>query len=243
MIFGITCDMPVGFDLAVIGDQAKEAIGTSYPHFRKQMRSQANVLMPKSQEKPEIQDFSCTLQALQFSAGNKEKPEQIVQFHGDGFTFHRLAPYMGMDAYIEEIHRTWNAFAKIAKPVKIRKVELRTINRFFLPMEGNTFKVGEYFRQPRWFIDVEGLTHSKFFDNREAYDDTTKNQVSATLSVEGMDPERGVPVIFDIDTLNPLARDIPESWEEMMPIINSLRELKNRVFYSTLTESCLNLFR
>jgi hypothetical protein len=51
-----------------------------------------------------------------------------------------------------------------------------------------------------------------------------------------------VPVILDITVASAVTADGAD-WSLMMPTIESLRSLKNRIFRNTLTPQCIELFQ
>ena len=71
------------------------------------------------------------VQALQFL---QDDERQLVQVRVQGFSFNRLAPYTSLDDYLPEIKRTWGLYVDLVKPVQVRQIRVRYINRILLPM-------------------------------------------------------------------------------------------------------------
>jgi uncharacterized protein (TIGR04255 family) len=83
-------------------------------------------------------------------------------------------------------------------------------------------------------------TFRSFFNQSSAVEDATGNELNVVLASQ---PEKGhLPIILDI-TATKAVRDEPEDWDAIRAVIDSLRELKNRVFENILTGKCLGLFQ
>jgi len=66
---------------------------------------------------------------------------------------------------------------------------------------------------------------------------------TATIVLTAQPIEGGqAPIILDIAAARSQAID-PANWDEIVKVIRSLRELKNLVFFSSLTDRSLELFR
>ena len=178
------------------------------------------------------------LQALQFF---KEDLLQLVQVRQDGFSFNRLAPYSSLDDYLPEVHRSWELFRELAKPVRVRRVALRYVNRILLPLTAGRVELDDYLKIGPRLPDEDGLTLGGFLNQHSALETATGNMVNTILTSQPV--ENGfLPLIFDIEAVR-LVQAEPNNWAEADSIIKSLRTLKNRVFWNTLSERCLKLFQ
>ena len=52
-----------------------------------------------------------------------------------------------------------------------------------------------------------------------------------------------LPVIFDITVAKPDIKTEPADWSKIRPILNVLRNLKNRIFENSLTVKCIEMFQ
>ncbi|MGA2261325.1 MAG: TIGR04255 family protein [Acidobacteriota bacterium] len=234
-VIDIDCDMPPGFDLAKLEGLAREAFGADYPKFRSQFLEHHRVELKA--DEPTKHSANRALQALQF-LHNDEK--QLVQVRAQGFSFNRLSPYTSLSDYLLEIQRTWKLFIEIASPVQIRVVRLRYINRILLPLR-DELDLDEYLKLgPRLPVE-DNLQFAGFVNQHSAVEVKTGHQASVVLASQPPENEK-LPVIFDI-TVGSAGAAEPKNWAWILAQIESLRNLKNRIFRHTLSEKCLNLFQ
>ena len=235
-VLDIDCDLLPTLDWNILQASAHEAFRDRYPKVRQQF-VQNHVLTPGEEGAPVLQ-FNEGLGALQFLTQDEK---QLVQFRANGFSFNRLAPYTTLDDYLPEIESTWMKFRELAGPVMVRKISLRMINRILLPMDGGKFKVSDYFTTaPRLPDTGMKLGIVGFLDQQVVADEETGNLANIVKTSQLPEDDK-LPVILDIDAYVHCQIPPPE-WNELLPRVESLRNLKNRIFQHTLTPQCLNLF-
>jgi uncharacterized protein (TIGR04255 family) len=235
-VIDIDCDLPPTFDLRAAQQTICETFKDSYPQTREQVLSETQMRQERDAP-PQVQMGRQALHAVQLI---QEDGKQLVQFRENGFSFNRLAPYNGLDVYLGEIERTWNLFQKLANPVKIRKVALRTINRILLPVEENGINLEEYIKtSPRLPTNCD-LIFVGFLNHHKAVDPHSENQVDIILTAQPVKTNE-LPIILDINAFREVSLDYGD-WAEILSLMGALRDLKNNVFRNTLTEKCLNLF-
>ena len=235
-VLDIECDMPSGREIAALEKSAKDCFLDRYPKFRTHL-VQEHRIEPRMDGPPKMSSRH-VVQGFQFL---QEDEKQLVQVRGQGFSFNRLAPYSSLDDYLPEMERTWGLFAKLASPVQIRGVSLRYINRILLPLTAGAVKLEEYFKICPRLPDEEKLHFVGFFNQHTAVEADTGNQVNIILAAQGLEGNM-LPVIFDI-TAASAGTGEPGNWSRISARIQSLRDLKNRVFQNTLTRQCVELFQ
>ncbi len=235
-VLDIECDLPPGFQIVEFQDRALSVFRDSYPKLRTQLLQEHQIAM-KPGELPAL-SVKHGVQALQFLQ-NDEK--QLVQVRIQGFSFNRLAPYTSLDDYLPEIERTWGLYADLVKPVQVRQIRVRYINRILLPMTDRRVELDHYLTVAPRSPDEDRLELAGFLSQQVAIETATGNQVNTVLTAQP--PEDGkLPVIFDNSAVNNEPCE-PDSWPQILQRIEALRVLKNHVFKRTLTEPCLALFR
>jgi uncharacterized protein (TIGR04255 family) len=235
-VLDIDCDLPPTLDWNDLKITAREAFREGYPKARQQF-VQNHVVTAGEQGAP-VFEFNEGLGALQFLT---EDEKQLVQFRANGFSFNRLAPYTTLDDYLGEIQSAWEKFRELAGPVMVRKIGLRMINRILLPMEGGHFKISDYLITAPCLPDTGmKLGIVGFLDQQVVADEETGNLVNIVKTSQLPEDDK-LPVILDIDAYC-LCQMPPPEWSELRPRIESLRNLKNRIFQHTVTAQCLNLF-
>ncbi len=235
-VLDIDCDLPPTLDWSALQAASHEVLRSRYPKVRQQF-VQNHILTAGGDAAP-VHQFNEGLAAVQFLT---EDERQLVQFRANGFSFNRLAPYTTLDDYLPEIESAWLTFRELAGPVMVRKIGFRMINRILLPLKDDRLDYGDYLATPPR-LPATGLKLGivGFFDQQMAVDEETGNLVNIVKTSQLPEGDK-LPVILDIDTYFECLSPPPE-WGELLPRIESLRSLKNRIFRHTLTPQCLNLF-
>jgi uncharacterized protein (TIGR04255 family) len=234
-VVDLDCDLPPSIDFASLQDAVKNTYGDRYPTVRPLFFQEAKI-ESKSDAPPQmsvrggIQAFQCF----------NETEKQLVQVRTQGYSFNRLAPYTRMDDYLPEIERTWNLFLKLMSPVQVRVVRLRYINCILLPLTNGQVELEQYLKMNLRPADVK-LTMTGFLNQYAAVEKETGHEVNVVVTSQPPDNDR-LPIIFD-NSVASVANVQPQEWNWILAKIQSLRDLKNRVFKNTLTDACLNLFQ
>ena len=235
-VLDVDCDMPPGFDLAVLETPSRDAFRDRYPKFRSQF-IQALQFEAAADRAPNVKT-SQGIQAFQFL---QEDEKQLVQVRAQGFSFNRLAPYSSLDDYLPEMERTWRLFLGLAAPIQVRAVRLRYINRILIPLTAGRVELDEYLKLGPRLPDQDGLTLVGFLNQHSATETATGNQVNLILTAQPPEHDK-VPIILDIEASRPGPGE-PADWTAIQSKIQSLRRLKNTVFRNSLTDLCLSLFQ
>ena len=234
-VLDIDCDMPPKFDLTALEQPALERFRDKYPVIKKQHLEEFQIKM--GQTEPPNYSSKRAIRAFQFfQTGEK----QIIQVRSNGFSFNRLAPYSSLDEYLPEIERTWKIFVGLALPVQVRNIQLRYINRIFLPFASEGINLGEYFKiYP--VLPIENLALTGFVNQYLAAETDTGNFVNVVLTSQPVENHKA-PMLFDNSAVWTGTAEV-ENWAWISAKIIALRNLKNRIFENTLTAKCLDLFQ
>jgi uncharacterized protein (TIGR04255 family) len=232
----IDCDMPPAFELAGLESRAREVFREQYPKFRTQFIEEHEIKQhggepAKYSARRAVQAFQCL----------QEDERQLVQVRMNGFAFNRLAPYGGLDDYMDEIKRTWLQFIALTSPIQIRAVRLRYINRILLPMKSEALQLQDFLKVSPQLPNESNLTFVGFLNQHSAIESGTGNQANIVLTTQPPEADN-LPIILDIG-VHHVGPSEPDDWVWIAQNIQSLRSLKNRIFKNTLTERCLNLFQ
>lgn len=235
-VVDVDCDLPTAFNLVDLEGPAQAAFRDSYPKMRKQHLHEFSVAMNAGE--PTDQSTRHGLQALQFLHDDEK---QLVQVRASGYSFNRLAPYLGFGVCLPEIQRTWEIYFSLVCPIKIRAVRVRYINRIRLPLENGRVDLDEYFKNGPRVAEGAGLNLAGFLNQYRAIESRTGYAVATVLTAESVVGDI-LPVIFD--NMAWANVDIePDDWPSFKAVLQGLQDLKNRVFRSTLGDKCLSLFQ
>ncbi len=235
-VLDIDCDMPPALDWEVLKESARNAYREHYPQF--QAMSSGTTQIEKSSGEPPTHKALRGVQSLQFL---HEDRKQLIQVRSQGYSFNRLAPYSTLDDYLPEIERTWKLFVGFAGPKQIRSIRLDYINRIVLPLKDGKLEISKYFRAIPQLPDDSNLTFAGFLNQHSAVENGTGNLANIVLTT--LPVESGnLPFVLDIGVMHCEDREA-DNWDWIAERIESLRNLKNRIFKGTLTDVCLSLFQ
>lgn len=166
--------------------------------------------------------------------------KQAVQALRHGFSFSRFQPYQDWETFSREARDLWSRYSTHTRPKKVTRIGLRYINRLELPLPFNDFK--EYLLTVPEIAPGLPQGLSGFFfrvvipiEKAEAFATITETIVEGELS------KGAVPVILDVDVFR--VGTFPIVAEKLWPAFDRLRELKNDLFFKSLTDRAKELFK
>lgn len=164
---------------------------------------------------------------------------QVVQYRLDGFTFNRLRPYSRWEEMCQEARRLWEIYRAEVKPILVTRLALRYINSIEIPSKN--FDYDDYFTAaPRIPQQLPQLLQHYFVRTLIPFPDHGATAVTIQTPSDKQDPVNTV-ILLDIEVFRQvdLAPDDQKIWE----IFGSLRQVKNEIFFSSITEMTKELFR
>jgi uncharacterized protein (TIGR04255 family) len=171
-----------------------------------------------------------------------EDGRQLAQFRVNGFSYNRLAPYKGWSDFLASALSYWETYKKMHPDLKITRLGLRFINvinvqaktketNFFkislkMPPKSDLGKITELnYRYVTEFEDLGCMAHVQF------------GRTGSSGSAIGQNS-----FVFDIDVYK--ANLAPSTDEKTIKKhFSKMREAKNSIFFSTLTDKMLEEFR
>src|SRR5712691_11459143 len=228
-------DLRIASDPAITRERL-EAVGadirSDYPRMeaRHEMRAELRV-QEGGTVVPSAEDLG--FYGLIFKTDDQRR---IAQFRRDGFTLNQLAPYTNAEILITEAMRLWALYRAAVEPSAIVRVAFRHINNLPLPYaQGDDFR--RFLTAPPDVPDEAPQSVSSFLSRIVAHDG--EDTVILTQKLEST-PGRSDPVTLDIDVFR-IGEFSPDG-EDLAAVLQRLRELKNRVFFASLTEEAVELF-
>jgi uncharacterized protein (TIGR04255 family) len=158
---------------------------------------------------------------------------RVVQARQNGFAFSHLAPYDQWSSLRDEARRWWDKYVEISGAAQVTRCGLRYINRIVLPLPMKD--LGDYFlTRPEL---PEGLKMFSGLFMRLVLP-TLEGTAVVTQSIEGTGPiPAGLPILLDIDASRETL--IPAGGDEAWAVLEKLAEMKNNVFFQSLTPAAL----
>jgi uncharacterized protein (TIGR04255 family) len=230
------CDVPPDKTLNLLEQRARAIFADRYPDVTPRYLQEVRVASDQNGK------FNSSLQqSLQAWMFRQADGKQLVQVRQSGFSFNRLAVYEDFDAYLPEIHRVWSLYRELATPIEVRTLRLRYINRIFLPLDGGRVDLDAYLSSIPALPDEDRLALSGFVNQYFAADAVTGHQVAVVLAAQPVEDDK-LPVIFD-NAASASGVWEPANWDTLCGVLESLRKLKNMIFFRTVKQPCLDLFR
>jgi len=165
-----------------------------------------------------------------------EDEKNIAQFRIDGFTFSRLNPYTEWESVFSEAKSLWEMYCSKSSPELISRIAVRYINRLDLPLTMKDFE--EYLTAPPRVPEFLPQGISQFLTRIVIHEaDITANIIQSL----GKSPKPNhIGVILDIDVYKVGKPGFDESgvWSDF----GRLREMKNRIFFESITEKTARLY-
>jgi uncharacterized protein (TIGR04255 family) len=170
----------------------------------------------------------------------KSKDEKkIVQYRNDGFTFNKLKPYTSWNDVIEEANRLWRIYASKAQIERVSRIAVRYINRLNIPLPIKDFK--EYLTKPPDIPDGVPDSVSNFLCRIVLHDIEKGISANVAQALENSIKPGFANIILDIDVYKNV--DIqPNNYEKIWEFFEQFHELKNKIFFNSITENTARLF-
>ncbi len=163
-----------------------------------------------------------------------------VQSKSDGVTFSRLPPYQHWDDLISGALRIWEKYRARFLPERVVRCSVRYINRLMLPgpmLDFDNYLIGV----PKIPPELPQILSD--FDSSYVLPQIAPGAISRVrmaFSVREVTSSH-IPVLLDIDILQECDFD-PVDIAAIKKTLDSLRVLKNHVFFGTLTERAVEVF-
>lgn len=166
---------------------------------------------------------------------------RTYQAQVQGVSVSKLKPYSKWSEFKAEAQRVWRIYKGVAKPLTIQRLATRYINRIDIPHQGRPIKLENYFQAYIEMSDDLDQPMSNFFF--QVHIPQKDFDGLCVLNVGGLPPSAAgvASILLDIDIFKLGA--VPQTDEEMWSFFDILRERKNRIFESCITDRCRELFR
>lgn len=166
--------------------------------------------------------------------------KQIIQCRQNGFTFNRLAPYGSWEDFIAVARFAWESYRKAFPEIQVIRIGVRYINRIIIPIIDGKINLENYFTIDLPGPKNHGLICSHFLEHSVFQDPETGLGINWVFAQQASNDPSKLPIVLDIDVYasgtQATENDPAQTWETM-------RKLKNQLFFSTFSERGLELFQ
>ncbi len=234
-LLDIRVELPDDTDITMLS-RVQEPVSDRFPEVQ-QIPGVEFLFEQGEGEMPELSDRVAKVQGFIFVS----PPEQAKVFQArlDGFTFSQLKPYKQWDNFIEEARELWQYYADVARPILVKRLGLRTINRIELPLPLANFS--DYLQTLPTLAPNVSSEVSEFFMRVVMPQPNSDVFAIVTIATAPSNNERVLPVIFDIDVY--VDGSFNTQSEKMWHKVGTLRNVRNNIFFNSITEATKELFR
>ncbi len=167
-----------------------------------------------------------------------EEAGRVAQLKLNNLVASKLKPYQSWDDLETSARELWASYRDGLEPKSVTRIGTRYINRLKLP---SRFDTGEYFSFP---IDLGPSIPETLTAFHQQYVLALDGGASANIrfaTESSPEPESFSSVILDIDCYK--SAEFDPSGEEFWRALGELRDVKNRIFFSYLTDRLIEEYR
>lgn len=163
----------------------------------------------------------------------------VAQFRRDGFTFNRMAPYTSWEDIFSRTTKLWRIYVDITRPIDVSRIAARFVNRIKIPLPLSYLE--EYLTAaPQVPAEWPEVFLNAFVSKVVVQERDSGILANVTQVLENPTTSDYVPLILDIDAYQPVVFN--GDHEKILLAFSGLRQMKNRIFFGSLTPKALKLF-
>lgn len=214
----------------------RSKLSDRFPTVEEQHAFRAQFDVQKSE--PTVQSEQLGFYGLHFKTNDGLT---IVQFRRDGFTVNRLRPYPGWQTLFETAMELFPLYVESARIERVSRIAVRYINHLNLPIAPGTslteFLTATPPAPPGLLAALSG-----FLSRVSLHDSEHLIQAHFTQSLESLSGADFPRILLDIDAFADIVETASVADVSLAQELHNLRELKNRIFFASLTERALEFF-
>ena len=176
------------------------------------------------------------------SAGfHLKSPDQrrTIVVRPDALGLSHLKPYDRWEALRDEFKELWGAYCDIARPTHVTRIGVRYINSIDLPLPSSDFK--EYIETVPEIAPGLPQGLASFLMRLVIPVEEVPAIAILTQAVNPAPPDAtAIPLIFDIDTFREGRFGVGS--DELWRTLEALRNLKNKLFFSSITQKAKDMY-
>lgn len=215
-----------------VGDFGPIAVGTDFSEIGDQFSVTGAIAVGA----PAAQAITPVKEGIQFSTKTHDR---IFQAQRGGWAFNKLAPYESWEKFSTEGQELWKRYRQVARPASIVRVALRYINRLDIPVPFADFK--EYLLTvpeiaPKLPQGLSGFLMQLHIPQPDI-------DALAVLNIAMMPPiaPNICSILLDIDVFK--EGNVAQTEDELWRYFSILREKKNFIFESSITDTMRGRFQ
>jgi uncharacterized protein (TIGR04255 family) len=218
-VLGILVVPSVKWDEASLQSELKQRL-PNYPKIEP--------LAPGKPDNLVVEDFGCVGFKL-----HSDDNLQIAQFKKEDFGFSRLKPYVDWGQFSQEALRLWAIYYALQKPTEVMRIGLRFINRIAIKQE--TIDIADYYKYPPESLRTLNWPLTGYLHHDVIQVPETAYFVNLIKTVQYVPGEIGL--ILDIDVF--IQSHFEYNELRIIECLEEMRWVKNKIFFSSLTEKII----
>lgn len=226
--------LPVAFKVEAFLE-LKETIGNRFPKVQERKLFSSKLRF----EKGEPQPLSSEYHGVQGYFFSPEDEKNVAQFRIDGFTFSRLKPYTDWGHLFNEAKELWKIYSGVTQPEAVTRLAVRYINHIDIPIPIDD--LADYLTAPPKIPNnIHGVI-SGFLSKVIVYDPVTDTATNIVHALEKSNkPDKHITIVLDIDSYKMGDFNIDDG--EIRNIFEKLHNIKNNIFFNSITNKTVRLF-
>jgi uncharacterized protein (TIGR04255 family) len=215
--------------------ELKKTIGDRFPKVEERKLFSGQLRFKKRRPQPPAAEYH-GVQGYFFRSVDDKK---VAQFRFDGFTFSLLKPYTLWVEMFTEARELWELYSGIAQPEVVTRLAVRYVNHINIPLPVDD--LSDYFTAPPKIPDnIQGII-SGFLSKIVVYDQGLDIATNIVQALEkSIKPDKHITVVLDIDSYK--TGDFNVNNDKMWDIFANLHNIKNQIFFNSITDKTARLF-
>ncbi len=222
------------FDAQIL-EQLKDRLAKRFPQVSKQQGIETSCTIDGERGAiPSTRDLG-----LRGYFYTSEDGLDIAQFRVDGFTYNRLKPYTSWAQIFPQAMDLWKLYATTAKPTHVTRLALRYLNQITVPNGVDALE--QIVTAPLPLPPEMPSLLSRFFTRVTVHDQDTELAAHVSQAFEPNKGEEPGTLILDIDVFHQRDYDVGSTttYDTISKIFSSIHEMKNKIFFQSLTEETI----
>jgi len=212
----------------------KEILGDSYPQMEERREFEAGIKIQGKRVEHIVEEKG--LQGYFFKSSDGKN---VAQFRKDGFTFSRLKPYTNWQDVSAEAKKLWRIYVDSTFPdIVVTRIAARYINQLDIPLPIKDLE--KYLKAPPAIPQNAPQELHQFLTRVTIRDPKFDIMAHIIQALERSSKRDCATVILDIDVFKQKESGFVEL--EIWQTFKQLRDLKNRIFFDSITEKTARLF-
>lgn len=232
-IFTISYKNEVGLDVLQAFSDLK-SISETY-----RIRKSNSVIQHRIQTKNSLGELETNLNIQNLQDGYilqpSEKPEKVIQAQKGQFAFHKIKGYTNWETLLDEFESIVRELVKSSiEPIKVKEISVRYINHVHYE---RAWDLREYFNLLPAVIEGIPSDIKNFFMQLG----TSHKELNAIITEAIIKINAELKFVIDLKVSKPLDTVLDDN--SLWDAFNEIREFKNQLFFSIITDKTKNLFR